>query len=70
VLAVRRALAFGAHPDDVELQAGGTLAAWAERGIHVELACFTAGEKGSADPATDPAELGGGPGPLPGGGGR
>jgi LmbE family N-acetylglucosaminyl deacetylase len=25
--------------------------------VHVELACFTAGEKGSADPAADPAEL-------------
>jgi LmbE family N-acetylglucosaminyl deacetylase len=59
VLAVRRALALGAHPDDVELQAGGTLAAWARRGVHVEVACFTAGEKGSADPATDPAELAG-----------
>ncbi len=56
MLAVRRALAFGAHPDDVELQAGGTLAAWAGRGVHVELACFTAGEKGSADPAADPSE--------------
>jgi LmbE family N-acetylglucosaminyl deacetylase len=59
VLAIRRALAFGAHPDDVELQAGGTLAAWAAGGVHVELACFTAGEKGSPDPATDPAELAG-----------
>jgi LmbE family N-acetylglucosaminyl deacetylase len=58
VLAVSRALALGAHPDDVELQAGGTLAAWAGRGVHVELACFTAGEKGSHDPAADPAELG------------
>ena len=57
MLAIRRALAFGAHPDDVELQAGGTLAAWAGQGVHVELACFTAGEKGSADPAADPAEL-------------
>jgi LmbE family N-acetylglucosaminyl deacetylase len=57
VLAIRRALAFGAHPDDVELQAGGTLAAWAGQGVHVELVCFTAGEKGSPDPATDPAEL-------------
>jgi LmbE family N-acetylglucosaminyl deacetylase len=56
VLAIRRALAVGAHPDDVELQAGGTLAAWAARGVHVELACFTAGEKGSADPAADPTE--------------
>jgi len=56
VLAVRRALALGAHPDDLELQAGGTLAAWAGRGVHVELACFTAGEKGSHDPAADPAD--------------
>ena len=59
MLAVRRALAFGAHPDDVELQAGGTLAAWAGRGVRVELACFTAGEKGSPDPGADPAELAG-----------
>ena len=58
MLAIGRALAFGAHPDDVELQAGATLAAWAGRGVRVELACFTAGEKGSADPEADPAELG------------
>jgi len=58
VLAVHRVLALGAHPDDVELQAGGTLAGWAARGVHIELACFTAGEKGSADPGADPAELG------------
>ena len=58
MLAIRQALAFGAHPDDVELQAGATLAAWAGRGVRVELACFTAGEKGSADPEADPAELG------------
>jgi LmbE family N-acetylglucosaminyl deacetylase len=59
MLAIRRALAIGAHPDDVELQAGGALAAWAARGVQVELACFTAGEKGSSDPAADPAELAG-----------
>ncbi|HEX8931403.1 MAG TPA: PIG-L deacetylase family protein [Actinomycetota bacterium] len=58
MLPVRSALAFGAHPDDVELQAGGTLAAWARAGVRVELACFTAGEKGSHDPATDPDEIG------------
>jgi LmbE family N-acetylglucosaminyl deacetylase len=58
VLAARRVLALGAHPDDVELQAGGSLAAWAAQGAAVELACFTAGEKGSPDPETDPAELG------------
>jgi LmbE family N-acetylglucosaminyl deacetylase len=54
MLAVRRALAIGAHPDDVEFQAGGTLAAWARDGAHVELACLTAGEKGSHDPAATP----------------
>jgi len=59
LLAVHRALALGAHPDDVELQAGGTIAAWARDGVHVELACFTAGEKGSHDPASDPAEVAG-----------
>jgi LmbE family N-acetylglucosaminyl deacetylase len=57
VLAVGRVLAFGAHPDDVELQAGGTVAGWAARGAHIEVACFTAGEKGSAAPAPDPAAL-------------
>jgi LmbE family N-acetylglucosaminyl deacetylase len=58
MLPVSRALAFGAHPDDIELAAGGLLARWAAEGVHVELAFFTSGEKGSADPAADPAELG------------
>jgi LmbE family N-acetylglucosaminyl deacetylase len=58
VLAVSSVLAVGAHPDDVELQAGGTVAAWARDGVRVELACFTAGEKGTHDPGADPVELG------------
>ncbi len=58
MLAVGSALAIGAHPDDVELQAGGTVAAWARDGARVELACLTAGEKGSSDPAAVPAEVG------------
>jgi LmbE family N-acetylglucosaminyl deacetylase len=58
VLAVSSALAIGAHPDDVELQAGGTVAAWARDGVRVELACFTAGEKGSHDPDADPVVVG------------
>jgi LmbE family N-acetylglucosaminyl deacetylase len=57
VLALRMALAFGGHPDDVELQAGGTLARWAAAGVHVEVAHFTAGEKGTHDPAAVPAEV-------------
>jgi LmbE family N-acetylglucosaminyl deacetylase len=51
VLAVRRALAVGAHPDDVELSAGGLLAAWTAAGVHVELAVLTAGQLGAVDPA-------------------
>jgi LmbE family N-acetylglucosaminyl deacetylase len=58
VLPVARALALGAHPDDAELAAGGLLAGWARGGVHVEVACFTAGEKGSPDPGADPERLG------------
>jgi LmbE family N-acetylglucosaminyl deacetylase len=57
MLTARRVLALGAHPDDVEIQAGGTIAAWSRDGVHVEIGCFTAGEKGSHDPAADPAEV-------------
>jgi LmbE family N-acetylglucosaminyl deacetylase len=57
VLRVRRALAIGAHPDDVEFQAGGTLARWVREGVHVELAYFTAGEKGTGDAAAAPVEV-------------
>ncbi len=46
MLPVRRALAVGAHPDDVELSAGGLLATWARAGVHVEIVCLTAGERG------------------------
>jgi LmbE family N-acetylglucosaminyl deacetylase len=58
MLAVRRALAVGAHPDDVELAAGGLVATWATAGVHVELAVLTSGQRGSADPAIDPTGLG------------
>jgi LmbE family N-acetylglucosaminyl deacetylase len=52
-----RALAVYAHPDDPEVSCGGVLAAWAAAGcdVHVVIAC--AGDKGSTDPATDPAAL-------------
>jgi LmbE family N-acetylglucosaminyl deacetylase len=52
-----RALAVGAHPDDVEFGAGGTLAAWALRGTEVSLIVVTDGSKGSWDPHEDPAAL-------------
>jgi len=52
-----RALAVGAHPDDVEFGAGATLARWAAAGCTVTLAVVTDGAKGSWDPGQDPAEL-------------
>lgn len=52
-----RALAVVAHPDDAELQAGGTLAKWAAAGCTVSILVCTDGSKGSWDPAQDTAEL-------------
>jgi LmbE family N-acetylglucosaminyl deacetylase len=54
-----RVLAVYAHPDDPEVSCGGTLAHWAARGAEVRLVVVNAGDKGSADAGTDPAELSG-----------
>ena len=48
-----RALAIGAHPDDIELNAGATLAKWAARGCEVSLLVCTDGSKGTWDPDAD-----------------
>ena len=52
-----RALAVFAHPDDPEVACGGTLARWASLGSEVHLVIACRGEKGSADPTTDPDAL-------------
>jgi LmbE family N-acetylglucosaminyl deacetylase len=52
-----RALAVGAHPDDVEFGCGGTLAKWAAAGCEIAHLVCTDGSKGSWDPADDPATL-------------
>jgi LmbE family N-acetylglucosaminyl deacetylase len=49
-------LAVGAHPDDVEILAAGTLARYAAAGARVTICCVTAGELGH--PAADAAERG------------
>ena len=51
------ALAIGAHPDDIEFGAGGTLAKWSAAGTVVHHLVCTDGSKGSWDPTTDPAAL-------------
>ena len=52
-----RALAIGAHPDDIEFGAGGTLAGWAEAGCHITMLVVTDGSKGTWDPAVKPDDL-------------
>jgi LmbE family N-acetylglucosaminyl deacetylase len=51
------ALAIGAHPDDVEFGAGGTLAKWAAAGCVVHHLVCTDGSKGTWDVNADTAEL-------------
>jgi len=52
-----RALAVGAHPDDVEFGCGATLAKWAAGGCVIHHLVCTDGSKGSWDPAEDTARL-------------
>lgn len=50
-------LAFGAHPDDVELGCGGTMLRLADAGLRLGVVDLTAGERGSrGDAATRAAE--------------
>lgn len=52
-----RAMTIGAHPDDAEFGAGGTLATWAAAGCEVTMLIVTDGSKGSWNPAIDHQEL-------------
>jgi LmbE family N-acetylglucosaminyl deacetylase len=52
-----RALAIGAHPDDIEFGAGGTLAKWSAAGCEVSFLILTDGSKGSWNPDENQASL-------------
>lgn len=52
-----RALTIGAHPDDAEFGAGGTLAKWAAEGCHITMLIVSDGSKGTWDPHLDPEAL-------------
>ena len=56
-LLARRVLAIYAHPDDPEVSCGGTLRLWSDAGAEVHLLTCARGDKGSADPSTDPDDL-------------
>jgi LmbE family N-acetylglucosaminyl deacetylase len=58
-LGAQRVLAVGAHPDDAEFYAGGTLARFADAGAHVALVVCTGGGRGGRgleDPVAARAE--------------
>jgi len=46
-------LAIGAHPDDLEIYAFGTLSAWAAMGARLTLAVATDGARGGSQPPED-----------------
>src|SRR5436305_12138560 len=48
-----RVLAIHAHPDDIEILAGGTLALLAEAGHEITIATFTPGDCGSQELGTE-----------------
>jgi LmbE family N-acetylglucosaminyl deacetylase len=52
-----RALAVGAHSDDVEFGCGGTLAKWSAKGAAAHLLVLTDGSKGTWDADADLAAL-------------
>jgi LmbE family N-acetylglucosaminyl deacetylase len=52
-----RALAIGAHPDDIEFGCGATLAKWATDGCTINHLVLTDGAKGTWDPDADTDKL-------------
>lgn len=54
---MKQALVIGAHPDDPEFGAGGTVAAWGEQGWEFHYLIVTDGSKGTPDASQDPRLL-------------
>jgi LmbE family N-acetylglucosaminyl deacetylase len=52
-----RIIAFGAHPDDCEIKAGGVAAKWAAQGHHVKFVSTTNGDIGHWQSAGGPLAL-------------
>lgn len=52
-----RALTIGAHPDDAEFGAGGTLACWADQGCEAVILVVTDGSKGTWDQTLQPEDV-------------
>lgn len=54
---ITRVLAFGAHPDDIDFGAAGSIAAFTAAGVQVTLCLLTAGDAGGFEPGRDAAEM-------------
>ena len=54
----RRALVIGAHPDDIEFGAGGTIPRWVDEGWDVRYVIVTSGQRGVQDAGQDPVAFG------------
>ena len=52
-----KALMVSPHPDDAEIQAGGTIARWIREGHKVVYVLCTSGDKGTDDPKMTPRRL-------------
>ncbi len=52
-----RILVIAAHPDDIEIGAGGSIASWTDAGAEVQFCIVTDGSAGSNDPDYDKAAL-------------
>ena len=57
--APERVLAIGAHPDDIDFCAAGTVAQWVRRGVAVTYCVITDGDAGGFDPAVPRSEIAG-----------
>lgn len=54
---IARVLIIAAHPDDIEIGAGGAIAKWTDEGIAVTFCLVTDGSAGTNDPNVDTREL-------------
>ena len=54
---VERILVVGAHPDDIEYGAAGTVARWTAEGATVTYCVITDGDSGGFDPDVDRADI-------------
>lgn len=55
--APQRVLAVGAHPDDIDFCAAGTMAQWVSQGVSVTYCVITDGDAGGFDPSVPRAEI-------------